>query len=466
MNRRQGRVLRILVSVGLLAVGVAALTSASTAATGGTVRIAVMSDCKGAFGFAQELGIGGAQTAFAQFAGGKVKNNKKPSAGMTGIKAGGKNVSIVGYGCGDDTPATALKETRRLMQQLKADVLVGPLSGDEAVAIANWAKPRPAKTVIIGTAGSQDPTLQIAPKNVFRYHGDGAQWNAGIGEIVYKKLGWRNAAIIMDDYSFGWTSAAGIIADFCAIGGKITKRVFPPLNTTDYAPYVRQLPPPGQVDGYFWVVGGTGTGPALKAFEQAYGPIDAKQHSGNLFLWFLTGKDDVAPRMIGAFVGGFGTAPGLKGVKAVDQYRAFVAKTYPGMPADDGFFYNYYQGARALVEGLKKSNGAVGAKLQAAMPRSIFAPFELSDGGRVKLDANRQAIQDQWPVQIIEGPDGGPAITLTGYVPNVNQSFGGLFKKTSPAPDRTQPACVKNKLPWQGKIREVKNGVVTKSVIK
>lgn len=466
MNRRQGRVLRLLVSVGLLAVGIAALTSASSAATAGEVRVAVMSDCKGAFGFAQELGIGGSQTAFAQFAGGKVKNKKKPSAGMTGIRAGGKNVRIVGYGCGDDTPATALKETRRLMQQLKADVLIGPLSGDEAVAIANWAKPRPAKTVIIGTAGSQDPTLQIAPKNVFRYHGDGAQWNAGIGEIVYKKLGWRNAAIIMDDYSFGWTSGAGIIADFCAIGGNITKRVFPPLNTTDYSSYVRQLPPPGQVDGYFWVVGGTGTGPALKAFEQAYGPIDAKQHSGNLFLWFLTGKDDVAPRMIGAYVGGFGTAPGLKGVTALDQYRAFVAKTYPGLPADDGFFYNYYQGTRALIEGLKTSGGAVGAKLQAALPRGLFAPMELSDNGVVKLDANRQAIQDQWPVQIIKAPDGGPAITLTGYVPNVDQSFGGLFTKNSPAPGRTQPPCVKKKLPWQGKIREVKNGVVTKTVIK
>ncbi len=465
MNRRQGRVLRLLVSVGLLAVGIAALTSASSAATAGEVRVAVMSDCKGAFGFAQELGIGGAQTAFAQFAGGKVKNKKKPSAGMTGIKAGGKNVRIVGYGCGDDTPATALKETRRLMQQLKADVLVGPLSGDEAVAIANWAKPRPAKTVIIGTAGSQDPTLQIAPKNVFRYHGDGAQWNAGIGEIVYKKLGWRNAAIIMDDYSFGWTSAAGIIADFCAIGGNITKRVFPPLNTTDYSSYVRQLPPPGQVDGYFWVVGGTGTGPALKAFEQAYGPIDAKQHSGNLFLWFLTGKDDVAPRMIGVYVGGFGTAPGLKG-KAVSAYRAFVAKTYPGLPADDGFFYNYYQGTKALVQGLNKSGGAVGAALQAAMPRSLSAPFELSDNGNVRLDSNRQAIQDQWPVQIIKGPDGGPAVTLTGYVPNVDQSFGGLFTKNSPAPGRTQPPCVKKDLPWQGKIREVTNGVVTNTVIK
>ena len=456
---------KLLLPLALLVAGGTVATSGAlaTPAQSNVVRVAVMSDCKGAFGFAQELGIGGAQTAFAQFAGGKPKNKKKPSAGMTGIRAGGKNVRIVGYGCGDDTPATALKETRRLMQQRRADVLVGPLSGDEAVAIANWARPRPAKTVIIGTAGSQDPTLQIAPKNVFRYHGDGAQWNAGIGEIVYKKLNWRRAAIIMDDYSFGWTSAAGIIADFCAIGGQITKRVFPPLNTTDYSSYVRQLPRPGQVDGYFWVVGGTGTGPALKAFEQAYGPIDPRQHSGNLFLWFLTGKEDVAPRMIGAYVGGFGTAPGLKS-KAVNQYHAIVNKWYPGQPADDGFFYNYYQATRALITGLNKSGGAVGARLQASLPRSITAPFELS--GAVKLDANRQAIQDQWPVRIVRNPQGNPAVELTGYVPNVNQTFGGLFTSKSPAPGRTQPKCVKKKLPWQGKIREVRNGVVTKTVIK
>ena len=468
MRRPQGRVFRLLASVGLLVAGIAAITSASSAAPANEVRVAIMADCKGAFGFAYELDIGGSQTAFAQFAGGKVKNKKKPSAGMTGIKAGGKNVNIVGYGCGDDTPATALKETRRLMQQLKADVMVGPLSGDEAVAIANWAKPRPAKTVIIGTAGSQDPTLQIAPRNVFRYHGDGAQWNAGIGEIVYKKLGWRNAAIIMDDYSFGWTSGAGIIADFCAIGGQITKRVFTPLNNADYASLVRQLPPPGQVDGYFWVVGGSNTGPALKAFEQTYGTIKPEQHSGNLFLWFLTGFQDVAPRLVGSYVGGFGTAPGLK-AKAVNQYHAFGKKVYPSFTnatLDDGFLYNYYQGTKALIAGLNASAGAVGAKLQRAMPRTLSAPFNISNRGNVKLDANRQAIQDQWPVQIVKGADGNPTVTLTGYVPNVDQSFGGLFKKTSPAPGRTQPPCVKKSLPWQGKIREVKNGVVTKTVIK
>ena len=112
-------------------------------------------------------------------------------------------LTFTDYACGDDTPATILKEIRRLMVQQDADVMVGPLSGDEAVATANWAKSHLDKTIIIGTAASQDPTMQIAPKNVFRYFGDGAQWNAGIGEIVYKKWGWRNAAVIMDDYSFG-----------------------------------------------------------------------------------------------------------------------------------------------------------------------------------------------------------------------------------------------------------------------
>ena len=145
--------------------------------------------------------------------------------------------------------------------------------------------------------------MQIAPKNLFRYHGDGAQWNAGLGEIVYKKLGWRTAALIGDDYSFPWTSAAGIIADFCGIGGKITKRVWTPPAGGDYAPFIRQLPAPDKVDGYFWLVGGANTSAALTAFEQAYGPVNAKQHSGNLFLYFLGANTTVAPRLVGCVHG-------------------------------------------------------------------------------------------------------------------------------------------------------------------
>jgi len=458
---------KLLLPLAALAVA-ASIVSVAFAATGGggqrEIRIAIMTDCKGAFGFGYELDIGGAQAALYQYARARPKNKNKPSAGMTGGTIGGRPIKIVGYGCGDDTAATALKETRRLMERLRADIMIGPLSGDEAVAVANYAKSHPTKTFVIGTAGSQDPTLQIAPKNTFRYHGDGAQWNAGIGEIAYKKLGWRNAAIIMDDYSFGWTSAAGIIADFCGVGGKITKRVFPPLNTTDYASYIRQLPRPQQVDGYFWTVGGTGTGASLRAFEQAYGPVQPKKFIGNLFFAFLGNFEEVAPRLVGAYVGGFGTGPGLKTGQSL-AYEKIMKKWHPKLPAADGFVYNYYNAAWATVIGLQRAKGDV-SKLQSNMPVRLKSGYEVSDNGNVILDGNRQAIQDQYPLQIVRGADGKPTVAVVGQVPNVDQSFGGLFKRSSPPPGRTQPACVKRKTPWQGKIRVVKSGKITNQLIK
>jgi branched-chain amino acid transport system substrate-binding protein len=460
-----------LLPLAVLAVGstIAASGALATTSQSGEVRVAIMTDCKGAFAFGYEVDTAGTIAALSQYAGAKPKNKKKPSAGMTGGVAGGKRLNLVGIGCGDETPALALKETRRLMNQLGGDVMIGPLSGDEAVAIANWAKQNPSKTVIIGTAGSQDPTMQIAPRNVFRYHGDGAQWNAGLGEILYKKLGWRTAALIGDDYSFPWTSAAGIIADFCGIGGKITKRVWTPVQGGDYAPFIRQLPRPDQVDGYFWLVGGANTSAALTAFQQAYGPLNAKQHSGNLFLYFLGANTTVAPRLVGSYMGGFGTfqTGGLK----TPQARAYVknaSKWYgTAFNVNDGFFYNYWNAAWALVQGLNKSNGQVGSALQRALPRSIKPGFQVANNGVLKLDSRRQAIQDQYPLQITKAQGSGSVTTtIAGYVPNVDQSFGGYFGPNKKAPGRTVPACVKRKLPWQGKIRVVKNGVITNQVIK
>ncbi len=401
-NLRSWKTAAVLLVVTSAAVAMFA-TGAFASSHAKVVKVAIMTDCKGAFAFGYDVDIGGAQTAFAQFAHGVTKSHAKPSAGMTGIHVGSTPIKIVGYGCGNDTVPVAVTETKRLMEKLNADVMIGPLSGDEAVYVANYAKAHPTKTFIVGTAGSQDPTMQIAPKNLFRYHGDGAQWNAGIGELAYKKLGWRKAAIMMDDYSFGWTSAAGMIADFCAVGGQITKRVFPPLNTTDYAPFVRQLPPPNQVDGYFWVVGGTGTAAALKAYEQAYGKLDPTKNIGNLFFGFLGADKVVAPKVVGAYVGGFGNNPGVHYPK-VDAYRAYAKKMYPAQNVDDGFFYNYYMAAKALTIGLARSGGAVGAKLDAALPRSIDGPFQISNGGKVTLDSRRQAIQDQYQLQLVKQP--------------------------------------------------------------
>ena len=280
-------------------VGVAALGAALTASvavgksSAAPIKVAILSDCKGAFGAFYEQDIGGAQAAFANYAGGKAKDKKKPSKGMTGIKVGGRDIKIVGYGCSDDKAETALKETRRLMEGLKADILIGPLSGDEGIAVANYAKKHPKQTFLNGTSGAQDTTLKVRAKNFFRFNSDGAQWSAGLGDYAYNKLGWRKAAIIMDNYSFAWTSAGGMIAEFCAVGGDMTTRLYPELGTTDYSTFARQLPKIGKgandVDGYFVAVGGTGTSAftdCLRAGSTA--PINGtKQHIGNLFFAFL-----------------------------------------------------------------------------------------------------------------------------------------------------------------------------------
>src|SRR5437667_1184506 len=325
--RKKGRrfwlpaVLSILATALAATMWVTVAPGRSSTSTASTIKIAIMSDCQGAFAANYEQDIGGAITAFAQYAGVKPKNPNKPSAGWHGGSIGGHPLKLVGIGCANDTADSAIKETKRLMEQLGADMMIGPLSGDESVAVANYAKQHPTKTFVNGTAGAWDTTAAVKAPNFFRFNGDGIQWNAGIGDLAYKKLHWRKAAIIMDDYSFGYASGAGMIADFCAAGGNIVKRVFPPLNATDYSSFAQQLPAPSKVDGIFWAVGGTGTVPSLKAYEQLYGPLSAKKVIGNLF-FFSSGADkELGPRLNGAYVGGFGSSPDLKG-PAVTKYKA------------------------------------------------------------------------------------------------------------------------------------------------
>ena len=95
---------KLLLPLGVVVVLASVVVSTSFASSKAkVVKVAIMTDCKGAFGFGYEPDIGGAQAALANYAHGKVEDPKKPSAGMTGLKVGSTPVKIVGYGCGDDT---------------------------------------------------------------------------------------------------------------------------------------------------------------------------------------------------------------------------------------------------------------------------------------------------------------------------------------------------------------------------
>ena len=430
------------------------------------INVAILSDCEGAFGAFHDRDVAGVVTAMAEHAGATVNDRNDPQAGWSNASINGVAIELAGIGCADDTAEAALRETRRLMEDIGADIMIGPLSGDESIAVANYAKDHPNQTFVNGTSGAQDSTMAVRAPNFFRFNGDGAQWNAGLGDIARNTLGWETAAVIGDDYSFAWTSTAGFIAEFCAAGGDVISRVYPPLNTTDYSGFVAQLPGPDEVDGYFWAVGGAGLVPALNAFEDAQGEVVGEQHMGNLFWGIPDVFTAIGPRVVGSYSGGFGNAPDLQTEKAA-AFRAIINSHFDEIPfggspapADnayfDAFYMNYYNNTWGLIEGLK----AIGADLsggpeplwEAISNVTLDAAF-----GEISLDSNRTAIQDQYVGRIYLGDDGNMASSTVAFVPQVDQTFGGTFTG-DPSPSRDYPPCEVGDLPWLGNAVPVVNG--------
>jgi hypothetical protein len=139
---------------------------------------------------------------------------------MTGIQVGSTPVKIVGYGCGNDTVPLAVTETKRLMEKLKADVMIGPLSGDEAVYVANYAR-RIRQDVHhrhgrVAGSDAADRTEEHVPLPRRRRPVERGHRRDRLQE-----------ARLAEGRDHRWTTTAsagrrpqGMIADFCAVGGR------------------------------------------------------------------------------------------------------------------------------------------------------------------------------------------------------------------------------------------------------
>ena len=427
---------------------------------GGAIKVGFLSDCEGTFGSFFEPTASGFNQALIDKAGAKPAS-KKPSEGVTGATVAGKKIDIVGYGCADETADKAIEETRRLVEQEGADVLVGPLSGDEGIAVANYAKENPDKTFINGIAGAQDATLKVQAPNFFRYHPDGAQWSAGLGDYAYNELGWKRAAIIGDDYSFPYTSLAGFVAEYCAIGGNITKRIWAPLGEKDYSSYISQIPE--DIDGLYVGIGGSGLINFVKQYRQQRGELDTKRMMGNVF-W----DDPLVLKEVGSdLVGGVTSAMTASDSDSpeVKQYIDGLREHYGDEIAGAGpsvFTYGYYTAFNALIQGLEAVNGDISdqKKLQEALA-NVELTGAAAPWGDVKLDENRQAISDVYLKKIVKDAngDGTPDVQTFRRIPDVDQTFGGFFTPESPALDRNNPKCEKSDPPpWVGNAEEVNFG--------
>jgi branched-chain amino acid transport system substrate-binding protein len=223
-------------------------------ATGEAIKIGIFANNEGPFAPFEGQTWGGAMLPLINRGATPVSGD--PKEGVENAVIAGHPIEIV-YGGSDATPDKAVEEARRLVEQEKVDILVGPLSGSEGIAVANYSKEQPGVTFVNGISGAQDTTLKVRSPNFFRFHNDGTQWTAGLGDYAYNTLGWRNVVTIGDDYDFPYSQIAGFVAEFCSIGGNVTKRLWPALGEEDYSSFITQIPE--DVDGFFMGVGGTGT---------------------------------------------------------------------------------------------------------------------------------------------------------------------------------------------------------------
>ena len=150
-----------------------------------------------------------------------------PGAGVSEVEVAGTKVKLV-FGCGDDSAEKALAEARRLVEDAGVDILIGPDQIGESFAVHDYARMRPETTFLDGTAAGQALTLHDPLPNLFRFSSDGTQFVAGLGTYAYKQLGWRKAITVATDEDFEYTQVAGFVAEFCALGGTIVKRLWSP----------------------------------------------------------------------------------------------------------------------------------------------------------------------------------------------------------------------------------------------
>ena len=170
--------------------------------------------------------------------------------------------------------------------------MIGPLTGDEGLALQDYARRHPEIAFVNGSSSAQQ--LDPAP-NFFSFWYDGAQWMAGVGAYAYHTLGWRTAVTVANSDAFDWAQAAGFDAEFCSLGGTIVKRIWISPGTQDFSGLLAQVPHSG-FDGLLVEAEGRG---ALQALATDYAGLP-----GNISRKVVVGTIVVLPPKLGDRVRG------------------------------------------------------------------------------------------------------------------------------------------------------------------
>ena len=358
--------------------------------------------------------------------------------------AGGRPIEVI-IAATDASPDSAIRAVRKVVEQDGVDIVIGPLSGSEGIALRDYSKTQPGVTFINGISGAQETTYVTPSENFFRFNMDGAQWSAGLGEYVFKEKGYETVATIGEDYSFIYTQVFGFALEYCRAGGEITERFWVPLGTKDFGSIIAALP--DDVDAIYLGLGGGDAVNFLNQYQQAGG--EANLIGGTIMVdgTVLNSKGSAKAALVGV---------PSSGPQADDwdnpNWQKFVKAYQDLFPPEERFpspalmATGYYNATIAMKRCMDEVNGDLSDGHKAFRQCLSTLVMEDAPNGPISLDENRQAIGTNFLTEVVENADGTLSNKLIKVIEGVNQTMGidkDAFASIG-LPSRENPVCKKN----------------------
>jgi branched-chain amino acid transport system substrate-binding protein len=266
-------------------------------------------------------------------------------------KLAGRDVQLIV----EDTeakPSTALTKARALIEGQGIQVLVGPLATAEGYAVVPYLQTRKMPT-LFPTVAAEDITQRRRSPYVVR-----TGWSAGqpahpFGKWVYDTLKYKKIAIVAQDWAFGYETSGAFQRTFEEAGGHIVQKLFTPLGTADYAPYLARVR--RDVDACYFV----GAGADALRFAKQYAEAGLKERlpligSGNF-------TDEHVLRSMGDEAIGIVSALHYSAALPTPANKRFV-QTYEAKYAHVPSYYSEASYAAGIV--LKAALEAIGGDIE------------------------------------------------------------------------------------------------------
>jgi branched-chain amino acid transport system substrate-binding protein len=87
-----------------------------------------------------------------------------------------------------------------------------------------------------------------------------------LADYAAKHLNYKTVVTVSDDFAFGYVQMGGSQRVFEDSGGRVVKKLWPPIFTPDYTPYLAQL---GGVDAVVQGFAGANTGKFMQQYKDA-----------------------------------------------------------------------------------------------------------------------------------------------------------------------------------------------------